>query len=251
MALFAMVHLRKRSGIPTDAAINTFAFITPTGQNAADYVPAAQSQLELFYNGVTAPNTLSVASFLAPSVDRSTNAALIQWYDITQGSGPGLGAPIEENPFTLAPVGPGTGGDYPSEVAICMSYTAIADGVPEHAPGGTRPKARYRGRIYIGPVSNLVAAIVGATSENVVSDPCIAVLNAAAAKLAADGDANTANWGVWSRSDVVIRSVQGGWCDNAYDTIRSRGIEPTQRISWGVVNGRILNQPVPENPIAL
>ena len=173
-----------------------------------------------------------MASFLSPALSRAANAHLMSMYYLSVDGGGGLGAPVREMPFALAAAGAGAG-SYPSEVATCLSVTATATGIPEHAPGGARPKSRHRGRIFIGPVSNLTSATVGATSEIVVSDPYRQVLAAAATKLIEEAGQNNITWVIWSRTDNALRPITGGFVDDAYDTVRSRGQKPSTRTNFG------------------
>jgi len=170
------------------------------------------------------------------------------FYKPTLGLGGGLGAPVQESLFTLDPAG-ASAGAFPSEVAVTLSVTATASDVPEHEPGGGRPKARHRGRVFIGPVSNLSGGIVGATSEAVVSQPMMDTLCAAGVALITGPQNAGVFWAVCSRKDAVLRQISGGWCDDAYDTIRSRGQKATVRTNWGTPQGLTSGTTLPANAI--
>jgi hypothetical protein len=47
---------------------------------------------------------------------------------------------------------------------------------------------------------------------------------------------------VYSRADAVVRLVDRVWIDNAFDTIRSRGVKATNRLA------RPINPSVPSGP---
>lgn len=117
---------------------------------------------------------------------------------------------------TELPLGNG-GQALPSEVAICLSFF-----------NGTVPRPRRRGRVYLGPVAASAAqnsgqfSIVSTTARDTIAD--------AATTLAALS--GPVRWGILSGRDQVIRQVERGWVDGAWDIQRRRGEDPTVRHDW-------------------
>lgn len=123
----------------------------------------------------------------------------------------------------VSPITSNSGPSAPREVALCLSYRA---GVASDTagPGGGK---RRRGRMYIGPWS------VGEMSER----PLLAAggdpgdyLRILAEGLQEIGGVDI-DWVQFSPSDDVGTPVTFWFVDDEWDTIRSRGLEPTTRIS--------------------
>jgi hypothetical protein len=98
----------------------------------------------------------------------------------------------------------------PREVALCLSYFA----------GVNRP--RSRGRIYTGPFR---AQNDGEyATETLLGE----VLNFGSALWNANGGSGT--WSVYSPTVQAFAAITNLWCDNAWDTVRSRGLPSTNRV---------------------
>ena len=126
-----------------------------------------------------------------------------------------LGGPeLESNYVFVGGSGPG-----PQEVALCLSYYA------------TNNQPRTRGRIYLGPFGN--AGLLGRPSS-VMLNKAIGLGGAFGAGWAAPGGAQSV-WLLHSRTPASnTKVITNYWCDNAWDTMRSRGIAPTSRLSGTV-----------------
>lgn len=100
----------------------------------------------------------------------------------------------------------------PREVALCLSYYT------------TWNRPRYRGRLYLP-----VGWLTNAPSSRPSSIQRDGVISFAKEVLSKSLPAAT-NWIVWSR---VERKAMGGvsnvWCDDEWDTVRSRGLKGTTR----------------------
>lgn len=97
------------------------------------------------------------------------------------------------------------------EVALCLSYYNV------------RSNPRRRGRLY------LCAALSGQTMN--AARPAAGIIGKAldfGDALAAIGGIDV-DWGVYSRTDSSFHSTVGTWVDDAWDTMRSRGLSPTTR----------------------
>jgi hypothetical protein len=102
---------------------------------------------------------------------------------------------------------------WPRETALCLSYYAAQN------------KPRYRGRLYI-PQAFWALALTG-------NRPTTTIMNAVLAWkdiFTALGGINV-DWIVWSDKDGAHRPVTDVWVDDEYDSIRSRGLRPTTRVT--------------------
>lgn len=107
----------------------------------------------------------------------------------------------------------------PHEVALCVSFQAD--------PVSGVPQARRRGRIYLGPLAE------AASSNARPSTSVLNVVEAAAQRLLDESTLSVWKWQVYSRTGQTHATVTGGWIDNAWDTQRRRGNDPTARLSFG------------------
>lgn len=128
----------------------------------------------------------------------------VKVYDVGVGpSGPPKGEAVINLGTTPASV-------IPREVAICLSFYA-APSTP-----------RRRGRVYLPmPGSGLTLGV----------RPSTTVLEKAttlAGKFAALGGADV-SWNVHSQTTGEDNEVTHAWCDDEWDTVRSRGLRPTTR----------------------
>jgi hypothetical protein len=215
----AVVTFQTRDGVPRNYVKNDFIFANPVGDPAANLIQ--------FFNNTATGATHPLAYYLSPFLSRAANATTVQLYNITNPlAGTGVSGPAYQTTlFTLAASG---GSSLPQEIALVISLHAADSSIPEHGPG-TRPKARYRGRVYIGPLST-AALDMDLTSNRcrplsgTVSDftkPPIQLLT------------QDPTWSVWSRKDRTLRPIVGGWVDDDYDVQRRRSTDPTSRTTWG------------------
>lgn len=100
----------------------------------------------------------------------------------------------------------------PGEIAICLSFS------------NDQPTKYTRGRIYL-PVWLMNAGMAGRPSN--------AVLTSAVGlgqQLYNVGGANV-DWIVWSKTTKKAAGITQWWCDDEWDTQRSRGLRPTTRVT--------------------
>jgi hypothetical protein len=139
--------------------------------------------------------------------------------------------PIVEDTITLTTA---VGNCLPTECAICLSY--------EGAPVSGQVQARRRGRIYLGPlIQNNTTTSAGRV---IVSAATTTAITNAATALAGISGPPDAFWSVfsptlagpepWSAGTLSSAMTQAtrGWVDNALDTQRRRGSDPTLRTLW-------------------
>lgn len=198
----AQVVLKGGSGLARDQFVNTFHF--------AQLADAYEAQSAAVATALTAMYQ-SVDDYFSETV---TNSAEIRTYD--------LGNPEPRVPsiFPLPLTVMTSVFSLPQEVACCLSFRAAAPVTP-----------RRRGRVFLGPLN--VNVYAGGLPDNVTpprpSDNFTDTLrDAGAGLLAAD-----VGWCIHSPTNNTFVPVVGGWVDNEFDTMRSRGYRPTFRQSFG------------------
>lgn len=206
------------SGVNRDTVVMDFAFQAPTTSVGAN--------MQAFFNVKPTGATFSLAAWLSPWLSRAANLAEQLTYDLTNflGGQPTLGAPIGVNLWTL---GATAQAPLPQEICCALSIHALDNLIPEHGPG-TRPKSRYRGRVYLGPLGNSVLATASGNRAQVNTVFRADVALIANALLAAEP-----SWGVFSRKDRIVRPIIGGWIDDDFDVQRRRGTDSTVRTNFG------------------
>lgn len=202
------------NSIPADAAMNVWHYRASSVDPLTD-ASAAVSDIGDFYTAID--GLLSHAL---------SGDVIFKVYDLVHVP---PRAPIYE--FTHS-ITPGTGQGLPNECAICLSYHA--------APVSGLARGRARGRIYLGPfdVETLDFNVGDATIAPGVTG---AIAGAADALLTASDPAHQ-QWIVFSPTDAGAppwttgeliagtRTVVGGWVDDAWDIVRSRGTLPLNRV---------------------
>jgi hypothetical protein len=113
-----------------------------------------------------------------------------------------------------------TGASGPGEVALCLSYATVDD--PEASTG------RRRGRIYLGPLTS------GQVSAPRPGPALIEEVLDLGEALASIGFASATTWHMFSKTDNQSIKIESIWCDNAWDTQRRRGLDPTVRTTRDV-----------------
>jgi hypothetical protein len=212
------------SGLPADAVVNDFAFQKGSAITSGDWTTLFDL-VDDFYN-VTQASGASVGQHISNQINRAATHEL-QGYIITA---PPMGSPAATIPW-LGPVTNGGATGLPTEVAGVLSFHADLTGVAEEA-GATRPRARRRGRVFIGPL--IAGAVDNVTPPYLLkSTTFLTTLRQAAVALMDAADTAGIPWSVWSRSDATLRPVVGGWTDDAPDTQRRRGPAATTRVTWG------------------
>ena len=234
--VLARVVLAHKSGLPEDRASNDWAFTFDDSVGTAA-VAEIYSRLEDFYNNANTHFALS--NYIALEMSRAASADSIQIYDITgHEDGSPHGSPIDMSSFTL---GAGQVASWtPSEVCIVLTmhangYSAVPETAvnPSPPPATIRPRSRYRGRIYLGPING---GSMSADANDVVRPKADFVTDCDVAVTRLMDDEDLALLCVWSRADATLRHVgaDGQWSiDNAFDTQRRRGVAPTTRtVLW-------------------
>jgi hypothetical protein len=224
------VILTAKSGLARDNVINTFNFATDTVE-ASEVDAQVGPALVAFYNTTESGLSHPLAYWLSAHISRTANACEIKYYDVHGHlDGSAVGSPAATRFFTLGAVDTNAGG-LPAEVACCLSMHADLSGLLEHV-GTTRPKARHRGRVYIGPFVADTGSII-VDDSNGQSRPQASIYStilkagdALRQMTHAGSPSVNAQLAVWSKKDAAMHQVVGVSVDDAWDVQRRRGPRP-------------------------
>jgi hypothetical protein len=205
------------SGLPRDTFVNDFVF---ESSNLSNTLAISGPAVQDFYNVAHHGGNI-LAHFISLMVTRLVPVT-VKHYDITAHlDGSPHGAPVATTSFTLGS-NTSTGDALPEEVACVLSFHAPY-GTDQEESGVIRPRARDRGRIYIGPFDT--AALNSTVNTTPSSILMTSILDGGRSLL----DLVGANWRQWSRAAARVQTVSDVWVDNAWDTQRRRGPRATAR----------------------
>lgn len=226
MVALASVSLAARTGILKDETVVDFVF--DNDATSSSETTDIRDALVDFFNATTGTG-FTLAHYIGYSRSRASAASKINIYDLDGHlDGSPHGSPTFAYTFTLGAGDTDRVIENPAQVALVLSFHADLSGLVEES-GATRPRARRRGRVYIGPLDNLNANAQAVDGPVIPSDNLINTLASAASDLLA---ASGVIWSVWSRANAAVYEVVGGWVDNRFDTQRKRLTSPTIRTSW-------------------
>jgi hypothetical protein len=213
-----------------------------------------QTVVEQFFN--TASGTHAVAYYINSIISRATNACQIDWTDITAHlDGSPAGTPFRTDTFTLG-TSAGTQG-LPATVAACVALrraygsdlergssaslptdeAAQDEGAPATHTGVTRPRARDRGRIYIGPlnISALNSSVPGTWDPTFTTSISDTVYNTYATQNG--GQHNQFNFVLWSRRNASVGDCSYYYLNEGCATVRRRGDTTQARVhAWNLIS---------------
>lgn len=219
------VTLAHTSNLPRDAVVNSFTFITPAVPISVADVDNIEAALNKFYGGVHLTQSQTLGSYLGAQLNRAV-LPMMRTYDITDAqNGQDAGSPIDLREMDPLP-GTGDPDVLPSEVALALSFHSAFNEDLEFGPG-SRPRARDRGRIFLGPLRQNVC-VVGTANRAVPQGAFQSNVLLAAQGLRDDIDTS---WSTWSRIAGKVQPVTVVSVDDAFDTVRRRGERPTAKIS--------------------
>lgn len=228
--------LKSRTGIAKDNVVNNFVFDdnVPVGSDPDSIRDAIVS----FYNDSYEAGIDSIASRLSSVLDRTANVCVLKMYDITGNlDGSPHGSPVAERSFTLDAAQAGHN-NLPAEVALACTFEADLTDVLEVGPTvdgkKTKPRARRRGRVFLGPLNDFARSQDGADGRVTVNASFLLQVGKAAQALinTAAASATMGNLVVWSRTDAAVYEVVKAKVDNELDTIRRRGHKATVRTAF-------------------
>lgn len=230
--ILATVQLGAVGGLPEDTVDNDWSFLAADASETT--LSGIASSLTNFYIVAGGVTGLAVGEYISDHISRAANACAIKFYDLSGHlDGSPHGSPVYTETFTM--LDKASYANYPAEVAAAVSFMATGwELVPETAsnpsppPAVIRPRARYRGRVFLGPLIALAAG-TSAKNEPIPAANFIATVGQA---LDAFMDERGGDFAVWSRADETLRLVAPDgvfWMDDAFDTQRRRGPAPTAK----------------------
>jgi hypothetical protein len=245
VGLLVTVVMPYRSGLPKDIAVNNWTVGGIGGSLTGAQATLIRDVIMGFYNTVPTAGGPAFSAAMHPCLSRATDAVKVKFYDISAHlDGSPHGSPIFERTSTLVADTSNNVG-LPEECSLVLTLEAAgralqlvetADGVDvDLAPD--RPRQRFTGRFHLGPWGSY--ATVNEKDAVGASRPTAALRNAIRSHYSDVADnlpaAVAGTWfGVWSRKDEAIRSIDNVKTDDSWDTMRSRGATPTARASTAV-----------------
>nr|CRY97356.1 hypothetical protein [uncultured prokaryote] len=198
-AIFTQVVLHTLDAIPANYITNTFSCDVASDFAITDW----HTELAARYD--------AIHSVFSP------NVAQLNHEIISYGrTDPEPRIPLKRTVFSFATATSGV--PMPSEAALCLSFQA------GKVSGGNQ--ARRRGRVYLGPFSSTYLGGDGRPSSGLITIIKDFGDDLLAASIASDP---VFTWQVYSTVNESSVDVTEGWVDNAWDTQRRRGLEPSSR----------------------
>lgn len=207
------VRLPSNTGLPEDDTVNVWHF--DSDQTFAEDADDVAARLLTFYEFLD--------QYLS---DQLTGAIQIKVYDLEdpEPRAPGY---ILDGTLTIP-----SALNYPREVALCLSMRgAIESGVNMR---------RRRGRVYLGPF-NVAIGQTDAAGDVRPSSTQIGFILDAAQDLAVGPDAGDGRLAVYSPTTDISGTLADSFhdvvelkMDNAWDTMRSRGVKPSASFTRSV-----------------
>jgi hypothetical protein len=210
------VRLKRVNGVPADDIVNVWHFegddnATDDDTRWSELVDGLHSRLSTFYGAIDGG--------FSQLLSGQAEAIYINPRD------PKPRYPRETRPFTFSP---STGARLPGEVALCLSF--------EGARESGANMRRRRGRIYLGPLAQVV---VGPDALGGDARPTTAYVTTIldAAQIMAVGTDGAARLAIFSpteqgdgpSADAAWNDAVRLWVDDAFDTQRRRGANATTR----------------------
>lgn len=222
-----VVTIPKDTAISRDKVQNVFHFVADDGHTVTTGdITNITADVAAFYNTTPSGATQAIKYYIQDTVNNSSNACTTQGYtfDTVKRA---YGLPKGTGAFTM---GTGSGAQgLPAECAVALSFRALKSSKPEHGPGGTRPAANYRNRIYLGPLNVSACDDGSATGDIRVASAFRTTVTKAAKELATAVAARGFSWSVFSPAKWSWSPVEDGWCDDAFDSQRRRGPDPISK----------------------
>ncbi|MCA1705405.1 MAG: hypothetical protein LC808_19970, partial [Actinobacteria bacterium] len=150
--LSVQIAIPHSGGIPENIITNSFSFITPTPPTAL-HLDAIILRLRNFFNNTYTPGAQAINAFLSNNWLWPNGRVKI--YDRAD---PPPRVPIRDAAFALLTSGSSTA--LPAECAVVLSFhKSFSSG---------QPRARSRGRVYIGPLGSNAGAITNGDLRPIV-----------------------------------------------------------------------------------
>lgn len=229
------VELAAKSGIARDSVHNSFCVSGPVIAQG-NTLPVVNA-LDSFYNNTgVADLSLAIATYISQSRSRELSACPVRIYDISGNlGGTPHGSPVATDALTLRQGG--SNPSLPEECAVVLTLRAAGyqnqpiegpdNADPDIAP--ERPRQTYTGRIYLGPLVTIAGVTEASTSVARPAPAFRSTILASADRLRDQWAAAGYVWMMWSRERATVRNVTRAEVDDAWDTQRRRGVDPTVR----------------------
>lgn len=232
----ATVSLSTTSGLLEDNVVNVWHW-NHTGVMDQTKAAALGKAIEDFYG--------RLFPWYSGSVERGIATHQVSFATLTPGGAGPLDDVVSKieffwafpsaGPFSAAEVG----GNMPSEVALCLSYQANIEGLPEET-GNTRPASRQRGRLYLGPWTKSAGdTVVGAQSHPAEGVRTAILGSYETMRTEVVAMAEPFRHVVYSPTSGLTYGIAQISVDNSWDTIRSRGARSSNRtrqaVDWPMV----------------
>lgn len=234
------VRLHSDTGLPEDDCVNVWHAAVASDVSDATLTTACDKLMTFYYSEQAAiPNT-RISYYFSPTLKSGAGGTTFRVFTFDEtdtsspGGGPVIGAPriesVRNGETDFASSTP-----LPEEVAICLSMTTVGYlTFPEHQSAGApgpegdiHPRARRRGRVYLGPLNSAAIEVVNSRPQ-VKTNLRTNIADAFGTLHTAMGT-NMTPLQVFSRTDHAMRRVNGIWIDDAFDTVRRRGLAATTR----------------------
>lgn len=207
----AQIRIPRDNALPADDVINTFHFGTTQDPPSSTELDQIVQQLTDFYTAAVVSESASIVNRMAGYMNGPIQYKL---YDIGDAE---PRQPIRVG--TFAATFPTSGSPYPAEVALVLSLRAAV-------PSGVDPRRR-RGRVYLGPF-NAESPSFGNTGDARPSQGLINIITGAAKRMMDAGAASgVPSLAVYSEVGFATSEVISCRVNNAWDTQRRRGADPT------------------------
>lgn len=222
--VLATVKIGKKSGIANDRP--TMDFVFSANDILVASLVAIEASIEQFFKTATGGGS-ALQTFLSKSLSSIGSLSETSFYNLTGHlDGSPHGGPIATFNWGLSATGAGV--SLPDQIACALSMHSNYGTDVEFGVGGTRPRARDRGRVFIGPLDSGTIVSDATTNEPKMLPLFSQTLADAASRLLTEQP----GWSVWSRRDAALKTITGGWVDNRPDVQRRRAQLATSRISW-------------------
>lgn len=189
---------------------------------------------DTLYNTTPGGGTHPLGYYIGKQMSRASDGLQVNVYDLAPsgvlaGTSP-MGSPVST--YTQGITASASVNPLPSECAAVVSFKADYTGALEES-GATRPRARRRARVFLGPLDSATlsapsSAYIPVLASGFITD-ALAVFGAL--ETALEGVGSGWGLGVWSRKDATIRAVVDIGMDSQFDTQRRRG-ERSTGITW-------------------
>jgi hypothetical protein len=224
--------------------------IEATGANTSITPADVQTRFTNFLN-VTAPGASNpIGGYLASKITRAASGCTLTLTDVTNHlDGSPAGTPFQTFGVTLTAALSST--DFPPQIAAAVGYmaaygsdlehgptialpstdSAIDQGAPATHQGVSRPRARDRGRFYLGPLNQTAFDVFGKLGATFLTDMAAALPLFLGVN--AGGAADQTNGVVWSRRAAGVKQTAFFYVDEWPASQRRRADTTANRVhTW-------------------